>query len=332
MPFELDAIDLSIIKELMVDGRMSATHISRKIADVPARTIQYRIENLQAKRVIRIFPIINLPAIGVELRADMLIDVEPKRIDALAKHLKSFNRVCYIASIFGEYDLSMTMYARNTSDFYSFINESVLSFPGVKDTKIHFVPNLIKSSHSWGIDEPNYEINGNVTNPATEQNIPTPFELDSIDERMINLLADNGRISISAIARQLGDVSKQVLRKRLKKLIKTGVVYFVVYVNPASIGFPIRADIFLEVNPKTMAMDVASTLAGYQETSYVACSMGGPDVSIQIYVREYLEVYDFAKHLVHSLDYVTDIQTILTAELIKDLYDTRLPYIEASNS
>ncbi len=67
-----------------------------------------------------------------------------------------------------------------------------------------------------------------------------------LDERLIELLSQDARQSSQALAKQL-NVSSSTIRRRISKLVKRGVLRFVALVEPAEVGFYLRAIIAFDV-------------------------------------------------------------------------------------
>ncbi|MEA2501935.1 MAG: hypothetical protein QOD01_2046, partial [Actinomycetota bacterium] len=71
--------------------------------------------------------------------------------------------------------------------------------------------------------------------------------LDSLDRRLIRLLADNPRIGMMELARQLG-VARGTVQSRLDKLVESGVVKgFGPDIDPAAMGYEVLAFAMIEI-------------------------------------------------------------------------------------
>ena len=70
--------------------------------------------------------------------------------------------------------------------------------------------------------------------------------LDSLDEQLLQLLEKDGRQSSEALAKQLR-VSPSTIRRRVRKLIQSGVLCIVAVADPGKIGFPLAAVIAFDV-------------------------------------------------------------------------------------
>ena len=117
-------------------------------------------------------------------------------------------------------------------------------------------------------------------------------KVDRVDQAIVRLLSEDGRMSSAEIARRIGNVSERSVRYRIDRLIRDGVIQVSAIVNPKALGFTVTADIFIEVEPGHV-LDVARTLAEFECVSYLACSTGDRDVSIQVFARDNEELYRF---------------------------------------
>lgn len=150
-------------------------------------------------------------------------------------------------------------------------------------------------------------------------------EIDTIDRAIVDLLMEDGRMSCAEIARRLGDLSERTVRYRIDRLRQQGLIRISAIVNPQAVGFPVVADVFLEVEPGQI-MTVARKMAEYECVSYVACSTGDRDVSIQVVARDNAELYRFVTEVVGQVPGVRKTTTLLVPEVLKDVYEWRIPH------
>ena len=74
-------------------------------------------------------------------------------------------------------------------------------------------------------------------------------ELDHIDEQIIKLLHDNARIPLKSIASKVF-LSSPAVSARIERLEDAGIITgYTAKINPAELGYHIKAFINLEVNP-----------------------------------------------------------------------------------
>ncbi len=150
------------------------------------------------------------------------------------------------------------------------------------------------------------------------------YELDSIDRAIVDLLIEDGRMSSADIARRIGHVSERSVRYRLGRMLDDRVIRVSAIVNPRAVGFGVTADVLLEVEPGRV-QEVARKLTGFAQVSYVACSTGDRDLSIQIYARDNQELYQFVTEVIGHVPAVRRTTTILVPVIVKDVYDWHIP-------
>jgi Lrp/AsnC family transcriptional regulator for asnA, asnC and gidA len=146
-------------------------------------------------------------------------------------------------------------------------------------------------------------------------------KLDSTDREIIRLLTKDGRMSNSQIARQIIGVSERLVRYRLERLQKEGIIQVTAIVNPVTIGYPIIADVWVEVEAG-QALKVARRLAELDRARYVSYSAGGmKDVTVQIVARNLEEMYSYVSEVIGNVPGVEKTQTMLIPGVLKDVGD-----------
>lgn len=81
---------------------------------------------------------------------------------------------------------------------------------------------------------------------------------------------------------------------------------------------------FLEVESGEIN-NVANTASEYECVSYVACSIGERDISIQVVGHDTDEVYHFVTNVIGKIPGVRKTTTSIVPLIIKDVYQWRIP-------
>lgn len=156
-------------------------------------------------------------------------------------------------------------------------------------------------------------------------------KIDEIDKKISDLLILDGRMSCPEIARRIGNISERSVRYRIERLIKSGVISIHGSVNPAAIGFPVIGDVFLEVEPG-MVQEITKKLADYESISYIACSTGDKDISLQIFARDYTELYTFVTGEISKIPGVRRTHTSFVPFIVKDDKCWPIPFSSVNNN
>jgi Lrp/AsnC family transcriptional regulator for asnA, asnC and gidA len=150
------------------------------------------------------------------------------------------------------------------------------------------------------------------------------YEVDAIDRAIVGMLIEDGRTSCADMARRIGGISERSVRYRLEQLLHDGVIRISAIVNPKAVGFGVTADVLLEVEPGHV-QEVALRLAELEQVSYVACSTGERDLSIQFYARDNEELYRFVTEVIGHIPGVRRTTTLLVPVVLKDVYNWHIP-------
>ncbi len=149
-------------------------------------------------------------------------------------------------------------------------------------------------------------------------------KVDHQDVAIVDLLMEDGRMSCAEIARRIGGISERAVRYRIARLVREGVIRVSAIPNPKALGYPVVADVMIEVEPGRIH-EVAEKLREYECVSYVACSTGDRDVSIQVVARDNAELYRFVTEAVSQVPGVRRTETYLVPIILKDVYEWRIP-------
>ena len=150
------------------------------------------------------------------------------------------------------------------------------------------------------------------------------YKADTVDRAIVDFLIQDGRMSCTEIARRIGHVSERSVRYRIDRMVKEGVIQVSAVVSPKAVGFPVTADVFIDVEPGRI-MDVAHKLMEFECVSYVACSTGETDVSIQIVARNNDDLYGFVTQVIAQVPGVRKTTTVLVPVIVKDVYQWSIP-------
>jgi len=150
------------------------------------------------------------------------------------------------------------------------------------------------------------------------------YEIDEIDRKIVNILLEDGRVPASKIARRLGSISARAVRYRIDRMIDDGIIRVSAIVNPQAFGLTTVADVWLEVESDKI-LEVARKVAEFNNVSYVACSIGETDVSIQVLARDTADVYRFVTETIRKVPGVRKTTTSIVPIVLKDVYQWRVP-------
>ncbi|WP_433536014.1 Lrp/AsnC family transcriptional regulator [Micromonospora sp. CA-249363] len=110
-------------------------------------------------------------------------------------------------------------------------------------------------------------------------------QLDALDVRLVELLAEEPRIGVLECSRRLG-VARGTVQARLDKLIERGVIRgFGPEISPAAIGFGVTSFVTLEISQRQGHDPVTTHLAAIPEVLEAHTITGSSDLLCRIVAR-----------------------------------------------
>jgi Lrp/AsnC family transcriptional regulator, regulator for asnA, asnC and gidA len=142
--------------------------------------------------------------------------------------------------------------------------------------------------------------------------------LDELDCRIVQLLQQDARMSSGDMTRRLGDVSDRVVRYRVNRLLDRKVVLLQAMVNPRRVGFPVVADILIEVAPWKLA-ETCARLLEMKLVASASASHAGRQLSIQVNARDEGQLASFVNQTLPQIDGFVSARAAVVPQLVKDL-------------
>jgi Lrp/AsnC family transcriptional regulator for asnA, asnC and gidA len=131
--FDLDNIDLSILRLLRQNARVSLQEMSRRTG-ISDATIQFRLKRMKANEVIEKFTVTANPtATGYIITAIILVKTDIERHEQAVAALSKLAEVTEVYGILGEYDLFVKVWSRSLEELNAIINDRIRSIDGIED-------------------------------------------------------------------------------------------------------------------------------------------------------------------------------------------------------
>lgn len=152
----------------------------------------------------------------------------------------------------------------------------------------------------------------------------TMIKIDTIDKKISDLLIEDGRMSCSKIAAKIGGISERAVRYRIERLIKNKIISVHGNVSAEGLGLVVFADVFIEVEP-SLVLKIAQQISSYESVSYVACSTGQNDISIQVFAHDNNELFNFVTDIIGQIPGVRKTHISFVPLRIKDDHIWQIP-------
>ncbi len=139
----MDKIDEKILKNLLVDARLSARQLSLKLG-MSTVTVLSRIKKLEKEKIIKGYTsVLNHEKLGYDLTAVIEIIAKKDKLVQVEDELSGIENVCAVYDVTGNTDTLIIAKFKGREDLSKFIkNLSVIS--NVESTITHVVLNTVK--------------------------------------------------------------------------------------------------------------------------------------------------------------------------------------------
>ena len=142
--------------------------------------------------------------------------------------------------------------------------------------------------------------------------------LDALDEKIIGVLKENARLSSEKLAKKL-NVSPTTVRRRLKRLMKTGAIKTVALVDPAKAGISILTIIAFDIAQDNLESSV-QLLKAQPEIKWISTTTGRFDVIVEAAFHSTTELSEFLQNKLSGLKGLKDTETFVCLEVKKGRY------------
>lgn len=126
------------------------------------------------------------------------------------------------------------------------------------------------------------------------------FKLDSFDQKLVDLLKKDGRMSFTDIANRL-NVAVSTIRNRYNKLVDDKILHILGWVDPTKSAYHSYSRVTIDVKPSSLFDEVANELMKIEEVSFLAITSGPSDIEINLMCKDNKHLLEVMKNKIHSI-------------------------------
>lgn len=283
---DLDLKDKKILAELEMNARISHASLAKKVG-LSKQVVKYRIEKLEEEKIIQgYFAIVDIARLGyfphiIYLKFQNLTSGKEKQlIESINKHAS----VMSVGKNAGNWDLTVVIKARNNSELDSIYREIISG----KADKIKDKLFTTQIETTYFTEKVFYSLEGKEANADGRKQI----KIDETDEKIITLLAEDGRLSFIDLSEKL-KMSPNGIKERIKKLEKENVIAgYKTKINYELLGF-LHFRVFLHL--KKMSEDfyfkIKAFLKSKGNVESITRCWGYADIDFRVHTRDIFELY-----------------------------------------
>lgn len=309
----LDDLDRAIITRLRDDGRAS----NRSLADalgVNEATISSRLRRMEDEHIVRVVAVTDMVALGHEFFAIAKVRVAGRPVREVGAALAEMPENIAVVVTMGQYDLFLSILARDRDHLSELITDKLPSIKGVDTLRCELALDVVQFTTEMGVL--------GIEERPTEPRGPSDA-VDELDLQIIDLLQLDARSSNRRIAAELG-VSEGTVRARIRRMEDEKVIRIAGIANPAALGMGVSAYVGFDVDGGKVHK-VAQRLVAMDQVSMVMTSIGDYDLFAVVVAPSREALVDFVLDGLGSIPGVRRTETTEGLAVLKHSYTwTRL--------
>lgn len=154
--FQLDEIDLQVIRMLQENGRLPNAEIARQIG-CSEPTIRKRIDRLMQEGLIKVVAILNPRRSGYYAGALVGLRTQPGQVQEVGTQLAQLDEVVYVGYITGRFDLLIEVMLRNEDELFHWLTQRLWELPGVATSETFYILRNAKINYDWKLPPDMFE-------------------------------------------------------------------------------------------------------------------------------------------------------------------------------
>ena len=323
-PATVDDFGRLVIGALLAHPRATLGQIGRAVRSSEA-TVSRRVSRLLGSGAVRVVGVLDLEASQRAQSVLVRLRCSPGAAQRTALQLAQWPEARSVKLLTGTVDcVAELVYASNAHLLHLMMAE-LPRLDGVVATSSTQVIRRFSTPHGWNPallpDDAVRALRAERRDHWDERTYPDqPAPLAPLDERLIAQLAEDGRLGWQELAERCG-VMPSTARRHVESLMARGILRMRTVVEPAVIGLPVDAFIWLSINP-TQLSTAGAILAEHPAVLMIAATTGDRNLCGEIAVAGDRALYDFLAETVGHLpglihaDVAVELRTVKRAGMI----------------
>jgi DNA-binding Lrp family transcriptional regulator len=216
---DLDRIDRKLLALLDTDSRQSFSKLAKSLR-LGSDLVEYRVSNYISSGMIERFSVVADPfSVGWWVVKNYVkLKTNPKKLRSILNFVKSHKDSYWIAELYGRFDLLFSYVADSPRDCRIFEEEfKDISTDSIVDFHVAIATRLTRFSRKYFRDN-GAKGEAYVFSPERDS-----VSLDEVDVKLVSLLYDNARYTLTYLANEVSMTSATVA-KRIERLEEAKVI------------------------------------------------------------------------------------------------------------
>ncbi|MFB7939146.1 Lrp/AsnC family transcriptional regulator [Streptomyces sp. NPDC056049] len=296
---DLDHIDLAVVRELQIDGRLTYEALAQRVG-LSRPATRARVQRLLEPGTVRVVAVVHPSIRGLTASAHLSVDVHGAA-EPVARAIAAMPEAPFVTLTAGR----RSIMAELRTPGFEALDRAIEAVRSVPDVAL--VDPLISTRH--------------LKDPYLMVDDPTVSDLDETDHRILDALEQDGRLPFADLAERVG-LSPGATRARTLRLLEGGVVKVLALIRPEVLGLGYLCGFAVGVEgPRE---PVARELTTWGEVSFLSACVGRAEL-VGTITAESLASARATLDAARALPGVREVESWVHLELVKERYDLRTP-------
>lgn len=289
----LDLKDRRILYELDINSRQPFSDISKKVK-IPKNVVNYRVNRLIERKIIRgFYTVMDMARLGyLNFRVYLkLQDADLEKEKEIIDYLANQKNTWWVAGVSVPWDMVAALWVKSTHEFNAFwmgFLEKYARFIRRKSISLYVEMLHYNKAYLIGAkgEKEGFQMIGR------EKKV----ELSDTDLNILQIIAENARVSITEIARKMKK-TPIVVRYAIRKMKANGIIQgFRLLIDYEKLGY-LYYWLEIELNDTRKLKSLISYMVKRPTTVYIDQAINGECVDIGIQVKSPVELLKTVKDL-----------------------------------
>lgn len=321
---EFDGLDRQLLQALQINGRAPFSRIA-EVLGVSDQTIARRYGRLRSAGSLQVLGMTD-PAVLGEVAWFVRVNCAPDVASAVAEALARRDDTTWVSLTSGGTEIACIARAGADQDSNALLLQKLPHTPRVLGVTAHCLlhtffgraKSLINKQHHLTEDQ---VAALTVSRPPAGEVDPGP--LTEADQRMLAVLANDGRAGFADLAKASG-VSQSTVRRRLGELLDSGVLYLDTEFDRRILDLDTRAMLWLSVSPADLVA-AGEAMAEHAEVAFCAAISGESNLAASVVCSGVTALYNYLTEKVAALPGVQRVESAPVIRTVKSISTSRMP-------
>ncbi|PWS49345.1 Lrp/AsnC family transcriptional regulator [Streptomyces sp. FT05W] len=299
----VDELDRRVIAALQLNGRAPWSAVARWVG-ASETTAQRRYTAMRERGLLRVTGTLELDRTREGSSMLVRVQARPGRgLEAAARFAESPD-VRFVAVVTGAADLIVDFVARDNEEMMRMLFTDLPAADLITSTEAVPVIRAFTTAGMWdtGLLPPAAvaDLRPDPVSPFCDPGRDrAPQALTLLEHEIAAALREDGRIQVSALARQLKHAQSSVARA-MDRLISRGILQFRTLVEPSLLGFDAEFMVWLSIEPDRL--DAAGRqLAKHPGTKFVSASTGRFNLVGHVVLPRRADLFPYTREVIGAL-------------------------------